>query len=375
MQNFIFRDLTIYMKFHFLLLTLFIILFSACSTKPLEPVKFEELNKNISFENEIKPLLDKRCVSCHSCYNSPCQLKLSSFEGLQRGSTKKNIYENSSYKYFITTLNEENIPIKYIVIESCQVVNDKNSIRILILIKLIVSSIFIACVGYLLSKILLNPARKRVDSMDKFIKDSAHELNTPISVLMTSVSMLKNGKNPEKMMKYILSSSKQISQIYNDIHFSAFNEINEDVFEEFDLKDLVSESVDYFNDISITKNIQINSNLFGCCIKMDRTKTQKLVNNLISNAIKYSYKDSIIEVTLKDNILSVKDFGRGISEEEQKEIFKRYKRGNNNEGGFGIGLDIVKRICNEYNLILNLKSQINKETIFSIDFSSIVNKK
>ena len=287
----------------------------------------------------------------------------------------KNIYENSNYKYFITTLNEENIPIKYIIIESCQVVNDKNSIRILILIKLIVSSIFIACVGYLLSKILLNPARKRVDSMDKFIKDSAHELNTPISVLMTSVSMLKNGKNPEKMMKYILSSSKQISQIYNDIHFSAFNEINEDVFEEFDLKDLVSESVDYFNDISITKNIQINSNLFSCCIKMDRTKTQKLVNNLISNAIKYSYKDSIIEVTLKDNILSVKDFGRGISEEEQKEIFKRYKRGNNNEGGFGIGLDIVKRICNEYNLILNLKSQINKETIFSIDFSSIVNKK
>ena len=287
----------------------------------------------------------------------------------------KNIYENSSYKYFITTLNEENIPIKYIIIESCQVVNDKNSIRILILIKLIVSSIFIACVGYLLSKILLNPARKRVDSMDKFIKDSAHELNTPISVLMTSVSMLKNGKNPEKMMKYILSSSKQISQIYNDIHFSAFNEINEDVFEEFDLKDLVSESVDYFNDISITKNIQINSNLFACCIKMDRTKTQKLVNNLISNAIKYSYKDSIIQVTLKDNILSVKDFGRGISEEEQKEIFKRYKRGNNNEGGFGIGLDIVKRICNEYNLILNLKSQINKETIFSIDFSSIVNKK
>ena len=287
----------------------------------------------------------------------------------------KNIYENSSYKYFITTLNEENIPIKYIIIESCQVVNDKNSIKILILIKLIVSSIFIACVGYLLSKILLNPARKRVDSMDKFIKDSAHELNTPISVLMTSVSMLKNGKNPEKMMKYILSSSKQISQIYNDIHFSAFNEINEDVFEEFDLKDLVSESVDYFNDISITKNIQINSNLFSCCIKMDRTKTQKLVNNLISNAIKYSYKDSIIEVTLKDNILSVKDFGRGISEEEQKEIFKRYKRGNNNEGGFGIGLDIVKGICEEYLLPLTVESKIKNGALFSIDFTSILNKK
>ena len=326
--------------------------------------KKDFIPQKLSKENVRYALLDKYKNIIFSYLDERFQIDYS-----------KNFYENSFYNYFITTLDEENIPIKYIVMESCQVVNDKNSIKILILIKLIISSIFIACVGYLLSKILLNPARKRVDSMDKFIKDSAHELNTPITVLMTSVSMLKSGKNPEKMMKYILSSSKQISQIYNDIHFSAFNEINEDVFEEFDLKDLVSESVDYFNDISITKNIQINSNLFSCYIKMDKTKTQKLVNNLISNAIKYSYKDSIIEVSLKDNILNVKDFGRGISLEEQKEIFKRYKRGNNNEGGFGIGLDIVKRICNEYNLLLNLQSQIAKETIFSIDFSSIVNKK
>ena len=210
--------------------------------------------------------------------------------------------------------------------------------------------------------------------MDKFIKDSAHELNTPISVLMTSVSMLRNGKNPQKIIKYILSSSKQFSEIYNDIDFYSFIVLNEDLFEEFNLKNLVAESVEFFNDISITKNIVINSNLDDCFIKMDRTKTQKLINNLISNAIKYSYKDSLIEVNLEKNILRVKDFGIGISLEEQKEIFKRYKRGNNIEGGFGIGLDIVKRICEEYNLALNLESEVNKQTLFSIDFSSILNK-
>lgn len=286
----------------------------------------------------------------------------------------KKSYENEFYNYFITTLEEENIPIKYIVLETCQEVQNKSKLQIFILIVLLLSLIFIACIGFLLSKILLKPVRQRVEALDKFIKDSAHELNTPISVLMTSVSMLKNGKNPQKMMKYILSSSKQISQIYNDIHFSAFNELNEDVFEEFNLKDLVSESVEFFNDISVTKNISINSNLDNCFIKMDRTKTQKLINNLISNAIKYSYKDSLIEVNLERNILRVKDFGIGISIEEQKEIFKRYKRGNNIEGGFGIGLDIVKRICEEYNLILNLESELNKQTLFSIDFSSILNK-
>ena len=286
----------------------------------------------------------------------------------------KNRYVNEFYNYFITTLEEDNIPIKYIVLETCQEVQNNNKLQIFILVLLFLSAIFIGFIGFLLSKILLNPVKQRVESMDKFIKDSAHELNTPISVLMTSVSMLKNGKNPQKMMKYILSSSKQISQIYNDIHFSAFNELNEDVFEEFNLKELVSESVDFFNDISITKNITINSKLEDCFIKMDKTKTQKIVNNLLSNAIKYSKKDSVIEVFLEKNILKVRDFGIGISQEEQKEIFKRYKRGNNIEGGFGIGLDIVKRVCDEYNLILDLKSFVNKETIFSIDFSSIIIK-
>ena len=108
---------------------------------------------------------------------------------------------------------------------------------------------------------------------------------------------------------------------------------------------------------------------------MDRTKTQKLVNNLISNSIKYSHKNSIIEINLENNILKVKDFGIGISSDEQKMIFKRYKRGNNTEGGFGIGLDIVKRVCEEYELPLFLESKINEQTVFTIDFSPILNKK
>ena len=105
---------------------------------------------------------------------------------------------------------------------------------------------------------------------------------------------------------------------------------------------------------------------------MDKTKTQKLINNLVSNAIKYSKKDSKIIVRLNNNIFEVQDFGIGIDEKEQKNIFKRYKRGENIEGGFVIGLDIVKRICEEYNLILDLKSQINEGSIFTIEFSNVV---
>jgi len=286
---------------------------------------------------------------------------------------KSVMYERSDYNYYITKLDEKMIPVRYIVIETCIGIQNRNNLKIYVIIALLLSGIFIGLIGYLLSKILLKPVREKVEHMDKFIKDSAHELNTPLTVLMTSTSMLKNGKNPDKMIKYILSSSKQVSQIYNDIHFSAFNEMNDDVFEEFNLKDLVKDSVEYFNDISITKKITINDMLDDCYIIMDKTKTQKVVNNLISNAIKYSHNNSIINVFLKNNIFSIQDFGIGISKLEQKEIFKRYKRGSNIEGGFGIGLDIVKRIAEEHKLKLEIKSELNLGTTFYVDFSSIVN--
>lgn len=82
------------MKIKHIIFFLIAFLFTACSVKPLEPVQFEILDKEISFIKDIKPILDNRCVSCHSCYNSPCQLKLSSFEGVQRGGSKADIYAN-----------------------------------------------------------------------------------------------------------------------------------------------------------------------------------------------------------------------------------------------------------------------------------------
>lgn len=80
------------MKLHFLIILIFTLLFTACSTKDLVEVEFDKVKNQISFSKDIKPILDKRCVSCHSCYNSPCQLKLDSYEGLDRGSSKNEVY-------------------------------------------------------------------------------------------------------------------------------------------------------------------------------------------------------------------------------------------------------------------------------------------
>ena len=70
-------------------------IFIACATKTLPPVVFQIPTRHIDYMTEVKPLLDKRCAVCHSCYNSPCQLKLDSFEGADRGATKRAVYNGS----------------------------------------------------------------------------------------------------------------------------------------------------------------------------------------------------------------------------------------------------------------------------------------
>jgi len=69
-----------------------------CAVKAPEPVPIEITYRKVDYLADVKPLLDKRCVVCHSCYNSPCQLKLSSYEGLDRGASKKKIYNATRLK-------------------------------------------------------------------------------------------------------------------------------------------------------------------------------------------------------------------------------------------------------------------------------------
>jgi len=68
-------------------------LFFGCSAPAPTPVKIKLTNKQTNFLKDVKPILDKRCVTCHSCYNSPCQAKISSFEGIDRGASKILVYD------------------------------------------------------------------------------------------------------------------------------------------------------------------------------------------------------------------------------------------------------------------------------------------
>ena len=81
------------MQLKFFVSLVLLVLFSACSAPIPKPIAVHDSGKEISYLKDVKPILDKRCVTCHSCYNSPCQAKMSSFEGVDRGASKLLVYD------------------------------------------------------------------------------------------------------------------------------------------------------------------------------------------------------------------------------------------------------------------------------------------
>ncbi len=277
----------------------------------------------------------------------------------------KKAYKNNKHQYHINQLEKPVLGVSYIVVETDE--SQKQRVKLLTLIYsvIVAAVIFILLIGYLLSKILLKPIKDRMKKLNHFIRDSSHELNTPVSALMMSTSVLRNPKkiNP-RALNHISVSAKLISQIYNTLSFVAFNDIDERYDENFDLKELVEQSVRFFDEIVKSKGKTIKCSLESTPVYLDKSTMQKVINNLLSNALKYSFAKTQIEVILKDYTLCVINEGEGINKEDKKMIFKRFERKSKSEGGFGIGLDIVQSVCNEYNIKIKVESIPNQKTTF-----------
>jgi two-component system OmpR family sensor kinase len=95
---------------------------------------------------------------------------------------------------------------------------------------------------------------------------------------------------------------------------------------------------------------------------IDKRKVTRVIDNLISNAIKYNQRGGTIGIELREGMLVVWDTGIGIEKEKIPFMFDRYMRFDESEGGFGIGLSIVKKILDEYHISIDVESEIKKGT-------------
>jgi two-component system OmpR family sensor kinase len=196
--------------------------------------------------------------------------------------------------------------------------------------------------------------------LDKFIKDTTHELNTPLSAVLANIEMMNtetmSASNLKKLNR-INIGAKSLSILYKDLTYLTLEQERENVDELFDVKSLIMDRIDYFNILMKSKNITYKLNLDKSTICIDKKKFTRVIDNLISNAIKYNRRNGEIDIYLRPNKLSIKDNGIGIEIDKIPFVFDRYSRFNDSEGGFGVGLNIVKSILDEYSIGIEVKSK------------------
>ncbi len=278
----------------------------------------------------------------------------------------KNIYVIEDKIHYVRVLERYYLGAIFLVIEVDDSKNILESIKFELLVYGLVLFLILVIGGYFLLKLMLKPMRDSIYLLDRFIKDTTHELNTPVSTILMNIEAIPKEKLDDRLKKRINRievASRTISNLYNDLTYVVLKNQTISKDENVDLKGLIEERVLFFKVMCEQKRIKCYLDLDnGVVLHIDRQKISRIIDNLLSNAIKYNKKGGTITLVLKSHYFEIIDTGIGMSNMEIKEIFKRYSRFNKNAGGFGIGLNIVDTIAKEYGLKIDIKSKPNVGT-------------
>lgn len=276
------------------------------------------------------------------------------------------IYLKNDKIHFIKEPESYYLGSKYVIVE----IPDDNiwfeNIKYKMIVGFLLAFLFMIFVGYFISKLFLKPMRDALHLLDRFIKDTTHELNTPVTAIITNIETIDKSLLDDKTLRKINRieiGAKTISNIYEDLTFVTLNNQIISNNENINLSNILRQRVDFFLSIANMKKIRfetnIKDNVFIFC---DIKKISKLIDNLLSNAIKYNKNSGFIKVILAKNSMIIEDSGKGMSSENLENLFDRYQRFDKSVGGFGIGLNIVSLIAKEYDFKIDVTSQLGVGT-------------
>lgn len=219
----------------------------------------------------------------------------------------------------------------------------------------------------------------------QFLSVLSHELKAPINAVEGYLKMIYDREMGEDLKNYdqfIDRALKRIDGMRNLIlDLLDLTKIQsgkkQKVMEKIELDKLLNSAIDVMQPYAIQRNVEIKHSKHGnCTIEADPDDIEIVLNNLISNAVKYNRKEGKVEITLEETedlvIFMVEDSGIGISKEDQAKIFKDFVRIKNEKtkhiSGSGLGLSIVKNIVETYDGEIELESEPENGSTFIVKF-------
>jgi len=224
-------------------------------------------------------------------------------------------------------------------------------IKIELLKEFIPILISIILFSILFSLYTLSPLRRSLRLTEEFVKDILHDFNTPLASLRLNSSMLKREIGENRKISRMEGNIENILSLQDNLRCYLFD--HEMQQESFLLIDFIQNSVEaieksyqhitYKVDIPSTFKIRTNKKAFG-----------RIIDNLLSNASKYNKHNGKVEIIYQNRQLIISDTGKGIK--ETKRVFQRFYK--EQDRGIGVGLHIVKKLCDELKIGIELESQV-----------------
>lgn len=278
--------------------------------------------------------------------------------------SRLNLEQSSELIHKTISLNNNRLNASYLSVSALFSYHD-------IYTKVIIFGLILGMVVFFLAlffiKMSISPIEKANKYLNVFFNDAMHELRTPIGVMQLNLEILKK-RGKTKELSRLLNSLSTIMMIYEDIEYLIKYNYVDYRKESINLSQFLGDRIDFFSDLATSKHILLHREI-GSDIQLDinRIEIQRVIDNTISNAIKYTgmYKEISIKLYEDDKMitLSVEDEGCGIK--DTKKIFTRYYRETEVKGGFGIGLSIVKYICKKNNINISVKSVLGEGSTFA----------
>lgn len=198
------------------------------------------------------------------------------------------------------------------------------------------------------------------ETQRRFVSNSIHELSTPLSVIHINADLLEMMHKNVEEVRYIRGAINQIVAIKEDISYMILNDKIDYKIDRVDLCKGLEARVEFFTPVAWANDKRLN---FICAesvvLDINKTEFNLLIDNNISNAIKYGVhrQDIDIIISKEESYYTLAFVSEGLEIKNPDLIFDRfYKEKNDNNQSFGIGLSIVKRVCNKYGYSYDVKT-------------------
>jgi DNA-binding response OmpR family regulator len=210
-------------------------------------------------------------------------------------------------------------------------------------------------------------------SLKQLLRKSYHELYNPLSVINTSLEMQKIKYNSTKYTDAITVAARTLQIVYDDLYYSLSNDKQTHNAIDINLVEYVQKRIDYFHYLQQSKSVTISFTYRKTSyVHIKENDLQRVIDNTISNAIKYADKDSLISIEIFEEpekiIFKSQNYGSEIK--DTSKIFNNGYRENYEKIGMGVGLEIVASICKQNNIETLVSSQDGR-TLFQYKLPKI----